>query len=183
MSKEPNQALWRGIRLIAGEDFLPIGQSDHTLAVGLKVFRNAAGVGRRMLVDVDRHGQIDVLTMPVTTVTLIPPVGTQVAKSEVATNETKIIHTVTTAKILYLSAISLCGKGAGNGDLSLEVRDADDNFKYHILCTNFKAGEACGMGTQFVPPLTIAAGWDIIVVSAVAGVEAHGFIHGFEVDA
>lgn len=108
--------------------------------------------------------------------------GTQIAKDETATNETKIIHTVTAAKILYLSAAALCGKGAGNGNLSLEVRDAGDVLKYHLFCTNFKAGEACGMTLPLRPAIKIPAGYDIIVISAAAGVEAHGFIHGFELE-
>lgn len=139
MTTEADQVRWRGIRLAAGEVFLP--------------------------------------TYPYVAA------GTQVVKSEVIIDDSKAVHTVSDGKVFYLSAISLCGEGTGNGIISLEVLDDGLNLKYHFFCTDFKAGEIAAESQSFVPALMIPEKWSVVVTSGAANVEAHGFVHGFELTA
>lgn len=136
MSTEPNQVLWRGIRLAHGELFLP-------------TYPYVSG-------------------------------GTQVVNSESAVNESKTVHTVSDGKVFHLSAISLCGEGTGNGVVSLEVFNDAAAFQYHLFCANFKAGELCAIFGSFVPAVTLPEKWEIVVTSSALNVDAHGFVHGFE---
>ena len=67
--------------------------------------------------------------------------------------------------------------------MSVRLRDAGDVEICRFLCTNFKAGEIAATSLPFPIPMEIPAGYDIIVISEVANVTAHSFLHGFEGDA
>lgn len=123
------------------------------------------------------HGELFLPTYPYVSA------GTQVAKGEKAINETKIVHTVSDGKVLHLSAISLCGEGTGSGIVSMEVLNDAAVLQYHFFCVDFQAGVLAAEFGSFVPAVKIPEKWAVVVTSSALNVEAHGFVHGFELAA
>lgn len=111
----------------------------------------------------------------------IPDDATQIAKSHVVQNGEVIIHTVTAGKIFYLTHYSFTPNSSVAGKYAqLRVRNDSDVVQYTITMVLFDAaGQATVPGT-FIPPLEIAAGWDIFLYSNDGGTDARGFIHGYE---
>ena len=68
--------------------------------------------------------------------------GEQVAKYNSATNATVILHTVTTGKTLFLTAVSFQASTTTAGKFgALFVRDTSDAEKYCLLYTSDAADE------------------------------------------
>lgn len=107
--------------------------------------------------------------------------GEQVVKGNTVNNGTSIVHTVSTGKTLYLTALAF-SVYAGVGESNMFVRNAADVTQYYFFVnTIFTAGGAGSMGNlSFNPPLEIPAGYDICVSSNAAANFAYGFIHGWE---
>lgn len=113
---------------------------------------------------------------------LLPDSGTQVAADNEADNSTAIVHTVTAAKTLYLSAATL---GLYNNGLTrargyLAVRDASDVLQYYILICGCPPGDGKMGSVVFSPPLEIPESCDVYVVSGLADFKVNGMIHGYE---
>ena len=103
---------------------------------------------------------------------------TQIVKSVEVANGTTIIHTVTAGKIFYLCSCS-CGADSGINKLThLKVRNASDTDQYIIIDHESAAQATIHGDLTFFPPISIAAGWDIVLQTTAA--QGMGFIHGWE---
>ena len=106
--------------------------------------------------------------------------GEHFAVSSLATNATVVLYTVPAGKTCYLCGATLSTyQGVVNGTGTLVVRNAADVLQYTLatLVNPVTTSLVCPM--IFTPPIEIAAGWDIAIVSNLAGVTAHGFIRGW----
>lgn len=112
----------------------------------------------------------------------IPDDGIQIAKSVTATNETLLLLTITAGRTFYLTHYVFTPNSSVVGAYGrVAVRNGSDVEQYVIAMTAFDTvGQVTVSGT-LNPPLEIAAGWDIIVVSSDADLNARAFIHGYEV--
>lgn len=107
--------------------------------------------------------------------------GTQIAKSATATNGTTLLHTVTAGKIFFLTSWSFtCNTTTVDKYGRLAVRDGEDDWIYSIAHLHMDATRTIGMAAGLYFPLEIPAGWDIVVYSNNAGLNARGFIQGWE---
>jgi hypothetical protein len=114
--------------------------------------------------------------------------GTQINKYNSAENETKILHTVTAGKNLFLSAVSMNtyvdGTLGANQACYLFVRNGSDTLVYTLTQQNFANG--LGIGThpagprQFIPPIKIPAEYDVCLLSTALHVATVGCISGWE---
>lgn len=182
MSGESNQIKWVGVRPTNPEEDFSVKQSDHTKVAGLKSFRDSAGNGRRMLVDADRHGQVDVLTMPALAVELAPPGGTQLRMSGTATNGSTMLYQVPSGKKLHLSAIALSCRGSGTGHVALYIAYATGVEFCRLLDLNQIANEGMSETNQFLPQVRLWAGTQLVVYSSAANVLATAFLGGYAPD-
>jgi hypothetical protein len=109
---------------------------------------------------------------------------TQVSKQAIATNQTTIIHTVTAGKILHLLNALLHLTAAAVGNASILVRDGSDVTVRHLAGVRVGATTQNDGVPQFNPamPMEIPAGYDVCVVSSIAGLTAEGDIFGYEID-
>lgn len=111
----------------------------------------------------------------------IPDGGTQVRKSDVADNVTKVLHTVTAGKTLYLSFFTLRAVRNVDNYGYLAVRNTSDVIAYYIACVDsYTSTPGNSITGTLLPPLEITAGWDIILHSPAVGMIINGFIHGYE---
>lgn len=113
----------------------------------------------------------------------IPDDGTQVAASANADNTTTVIHTVTAGKTLYLNGVTIMANNSAGvvSSAYIVVRNAADAEQYHIFYIRLNDGLEDSDSENFIPPIEIAAGWDIALRSASADMYTRGFIHGYEV--
>jgi len=107
--------------------------------------------------------------------------GTQITKSVYANNATKIIHTVSSGKSLYLCSVALSVFPTALGEGYIYVRDENDTTQYYILVTRRQENDGEMVSMTFNPPIQIPAGWDICVVSSATNFKLRGFIFGYEV--
>ena len=107
--------------------------------------------------------------------------GTQVTKSGEASNATVVVYTVTAGKVFYLTHYTASAFLSVNGDCVFFVTNAIDVVKYDLTKLTFRPlyGSPVVSGS-FNPPLEIAAGWKIKVLSAAVNCYAHLFINGWE---
>lgn len=112
----------------------------------------------------------------------IPDAGTQVVKGTYANNSVVTLHTVTTGKILYLSAAALSIKNVsgGEGEGAMYVTDGEDAIRYYLFLYQSPDQHGTGGSIPLISPLEISAGWKIKVASDTASVYVTGFIHGYE---
>ncbi|KKN33019.1 hypothetical protein LCGC14_0807880 [marine sediment metagenome] len=103
---------------------------------------------------------------------------TQIVKSVEVANTTTIIHTVTAGKTFYLCSCS-CSADTGINKLThLKVRNASDTDQYTIIDHESSAQATIFGSLSFFPPISIPAGWDIVLTTNAA--QGMGFIHGWE---
>ncbi len=108
--------------------------------------------------------------------------GTQVTKSAIQNGAgTTIIHTVTTAKTLYLTGVTLDYRPTGSSDIvELSVRNAGDTDQYKILeLLSTATAIALATAIPFPYPIAIPAGYDVFIKVTNAGT-SNAFIHGWE---
>jgi len=107
--------------------------------------------------------------------------GTQIAKWNIATDETTILHTVTAGKVLYLCTSILTSNTIVAGSIYLQIRDLADAV-WFILAKTRQSTTSWGQAfcQTFWPPLEVPAGYDIVVVSSPGSVTAIGSIFGWE---
>lgn len=113
----------------------------------------------------------------------IPDDATQIAKHKTASNETDVIHTVTTGKTFYLSACSLGIKNASGAfnHGNIQVTDGSDTMQYVILYVGCPDDNGKMQAMNFLPPLEIQAGWKVKDYSPAVAFTVSGFIHGYEI--
>lgn len=103
---------------------------------------------------------------------------TWIRKIGSATNETTLIHTVTTGKTLYIAAAMLAGYSdtGDRSDITLFVRDTDDAWKSY-LASRFIIGSSYAAGGEISPstPLPVPGGWDVCVYASAHGVARASF--------
>jgi len=108
------------------------------------------------------------------------PEAVQVAVSDTATAATSITYTVPAGKEFFMTSWTLAFTSTGTDKVALTVRNAADVDQYTIqkLGAETTLLESQGDSGNFIPPLRIPAGWDVILV---AGTDIDGtcFIHGF----
>ena len=103
---------------------------------------------------------------------------TQIVKSVEVANTTTIIHTVTAGKTFYLCSVS-CDSDSGVNKLThLKVRNDSDVDQYIIIDHESAAQASVSGSLTFFPPITIPAGWDIVLETTAT--QGMGFIHGWE---
>lgn len=103
--------------------------------------------------------------------------GTQVVKSNIAVNQTTLIHTVTAGKNLYISSCGANQGYTGGMKSTLFITDASDNLVAELINLQYS------LGTQsqcFVNPVKVPAGYKIKISSNVAGQGAAAFFQGWE---
>lgn len=112
----------------------------------------------------------------------IPYGGTQIAKSATGNNTTPSIHKVNTGKTLYLTAITFSVRNFSEATASgiMAVNDDEAVEQYRLFRAQAPVGGGHAAGLSFMPPLEIPEDWTILILSAAAGVEVTGFIHGYE---
>ncbi len=124
-------------------------------------------------------------TDPPENIPVEPGVSADIAKSGDADNNTVVIYTVTTGKILKITAFCLSIFNASGTDKNgtLSIRNASDVVQA-VICNlhAFNNGND-SQSAGFAIPMSLPAGWDIAVFSSAAALEAHGFIAGYEIDA
>ncbi|RLG10436.1 hypothetical protein DRN69_09010 [Candidatus Pacearchaeota archaeon] len=107
--------------------------------------------------------------------------GTQVAKHSSINNDTTIIHTVMSGKILYLCSLSFGMTPINAGEGWIFVRDENDNITYYLFTTYRQQNDGICISMTFNPPLIIPAGYDICIQSNTEYCYVNGFIFGYEV--
>ena len=107
--------------------------------------------------------------------------GTQILKENDAENETTIVHTVTTGKVLYLCSMILGYYAIAAGYAYGRIRDDSDETVTTVFIDTIQAGSD-GKGTfaSFWPPMEIPASYDIIVISSAVGLKPNLTIFGWE---
>lgn len=121
----------------------------------------------------------------ISTISRAPTGTTPVFKSALRINGTTVIHTVTAGKTLFLTGASL---GLSSLDVAeagyMAVRNVGDTIQYYIFRAGLEASENNSANLAFslpaVPPIEIAAGWDIVVYSPSPGFASAGAISGWE---
>lgn len=121
----------------------------------------------------------------ISTISRAPTGTTPVFKSALRINGTTILHTVTAGKTLFLTGATL---GLSSLDVAeagyLAVRNVANAIQYYIFRAGLEASENNSANLAFslpaVPPIEIAAGWDIVVYSPSAGFASAGAISGWE---
>ena len=113
----------------------------------------------------------------------IPDGATQVVADTSAIDCEAIIHTVTSGKTLYLSAV-FCG--CHNADTSahlgyLFVTNAADVIQYQLVYFYLPGTTGNTETLSLSPPLEIQEGWKVKVFSEAATLHAVGVIHGYEI--
>ena len=107
--------------------------------------------------------------------------GTQIAKTNTAINLTAIVHTVTAAKTLFLTSAVLGVEVIAAGNAAAWIRDVGDVFWWYLFRTDIVAAQNPPIGVvTFWPPVEVPAGYDIVVMSAVALLKVRLSIHGWE---
>jgi hypothetical protein len=107
--------------------------------------------------------------------------GTQITKYNTALNNTVIIHTVTAGKTLYLVSAQIFTPNVGAVYGTLFIRDTLDAITMYLAgIINTPTGAVSGQLWTSYPPLEVAAGYDICVLSSAAGVNYIGSIFGWE---
>lgn len=102
----------------------------------------------------------------------------QIKKSVEGNNNTTIIHTVTSGKKFYLCSCHCAGDNGNNQETHLSVRDDGDTLQYAIIGFTASAATPMNEALTFNPPLEIAAGFDVVLITD-AG-HADGFVFGWE---
>jgi molybdopterin-guanine dinucleotide biosynthesis protein A len=112
-----------------------------------------------------------------------PTTGTRIQKSATPSSlQTTVIHTVTASKTFNLTSATFSATSTQDGKQNyLTVRNASDVEQWRIFDTTSVLLEtAITNSITFVPPVPIAAGWDITLVSG-ANSATHAHIAGYEV--
>lgn len=107
--------------------------------------------------------------------------GVQVPKYNSASNGTTIVHTVTAAKVFFLTFWSFSARASAvGGTAEFFIRDDEDAAWFRIQFLGFDAvGQGLDSG-MFSPPLEIPAGYDIVVKSSLITCDVYGAIDGWE---
>jgi len=106
--------------------------------------------------------------------------GDQVHKEATATNGTSLIYTVPAGKTLYLTHVHLGAVAIAGSWGMVYYRNVAD-----VYVANLVRGVYVGVTTSppftanYYPPLEISAGFDLMVVSNIAGLTLYGDILGW----
>ena len=107
--------------------------------------------------------------------------GTQVAVSDIVTNDTSIIHTVSAGKSLFISSIVLgLLLGGASNTCRIYVRNVLDVEQYTIFRITPGAAGALSVPISFNPPLEIPTGYDVVHTTNADFLTMYSFIHGWE---
>lgn len=121
----------------------------------------------------------------ISTITKNPSGTTVVFKSEIIAGATLVMHTVTAGKTLFLTSASLALGSLLTSDVCyLAVRNAIDVLQFDILRHRVKAtadnSANVANSMALIPPLEIAAGWDVVVYSPDVDIAAAATFSGWE---
>lgn len=103
---------------------------------------------------------------------------THIAKSVEISNTTAIIHTVTAGKIFYLCGFTMSADGGIAKITHILVRNVADTTQYILGDLATAAQAPVETSLCISPPIPIAAGFDVVLVTD--NTHAAAFIHGWE---
>ncbi len=112
------------------------------------------------------------------------PDRVQIILDDEATNETTVVYTVPAGKKFYLIESTLHVTAGAVGFAEVRIRNDSDVIQRHtnsIFITILQVAPA----DHFCPnwPIELPAGWDIAVISSVAGLTVECDIFGYETNA
>jgi len=107
--------------------------------------------------------------------------GTQIAKQATAIDQTTVLHTVTSGKTLFIATLIIEFDSTVSGVVgNVRVRDTSDVTMFDIVTCVMREATQELLSIPFNPPLEIAEGYDIVLVSNNSSMRTIGFIHGWE---
>ena len=107
--------------------------------------------------------------------------GNQIIKRVSVVNGSSIVHTVSAGKTLYLTQWRFSSQTTVAGLYgNIHVRDGGDVILYYMDDILMAAIGEYGNAVGLFFPIEIPAGYDVVVQSSGVGLDARGFIHGFE---